>query len=161
MDYIKEINNLLETNIDRNKVQPILDFTLLWNLFELKFCNKKCKTNEISKLVGNIHINNEEKIDNIFNYFRDRYIKYDKTNSKFDKLNFKFIGSDSLKENITYNLIHSKNKLETILHIIYRFRNNLFHWEKGVSFINYQIENFNYANNFLYLILEYKINPKW
>ncbi|EXZ17289.1 hypothetical protein M067_4342 [Bacteroides fragilis str. J-143-4] len=42
--------------------------------------------------------------------------------------------------------------------IIYRYRNNLFHGIKDVTTINYQKDNFIYANKMLKLFIETKWN---
>lgn len=151
MSYIEKINHLIESDINRNDIDYILDFVLLWNLFELQFFWKNCtssKINSFNKKINTIEID----INKYFIYFKDRYSSVD----KFDSLNF----NHTQKEIIRDNLDKEDNKIITILHIIYRFRNNLFHWEKKIEFIEDQKENFEYANAFLYDMLELDIKNK-
>lgn len=76
-----------------------------------------------------------------FIYFKDRYSEND---DKFNNLNIK-----DKKEDIKNNLLTWDNKLYTVIYIISRFRNNLFHWSKRVEFIDLQKENFEKINIFL------------
>ncbi|MDD4151917.1 MAG: hypothetical protein PHR68_04850 [Candidatus Gracilibacteria bacterium] len=145
IDIIKKINYKNNVKLNRNNIQYILDFVLLWNLFELKYlkeCTKKNKIEEFiekneAKIIG-IYSN---EINNIFIYFKDRYNKND---DKFNNLNIK-----DKKEDIKNNLVTGDNKLFTVIYIISRFRNNLFHGSKRIEFIDLQKENFEKINNFL------------
>ncbi len=134
--------------IEDNTIKIIWEFAILWNYFEFNYCNKNCSVSKINSL--DIYYN-EEDLDDIFNYFKDRYIVNGEINNRFNKLNF----NDNLKKHIKDNLLQWKNKITTILHIIYRFRNNMFHWEKDIRFINEQKENFKRVNKFLYSIIKY------
>ena len=140
-------------NISDDIIKIIWEFTILWNYFELTYFNKNCTASNIKSL--NLSIS-ENDIKDIFNYFKNRYINNGSGNNKFDSLNL----DSTLKERIENNLINWNNKIKTILQILYRFRNNLFHWEKDIDFIDWQIdfidwqkENFKKANEFLYIII--------
>jgi len=143
MDYIRKINDLIGSNIDRDNVQYILDFVLLWNLFELRYCDKNCTKNKIE----NLNYWDISNLNWVFDYFKDRYIN---NSEKFNNLNFE----SCLKNIIKDNLSNWTDKEKTILHIIYRFRNNMFHWEKEIYNIEWQEENFENANKFLYELLK-------
>lgn len=141
MDIIKKINTNYNSNLQRKNIQYILDFVLLWNLFELKYFEKYFKENKLENFIKNNNYNEINELDDIFIYFKDRYSEND---DKFNNLNIK-----DKKEDIKNNLLTWDNKLYTVIYIISRFRNNLFHWSKRVEFIDLQKENFEKINIFL------------
>jgi len=162
-------NNILQNNradkLEGNDIQNVLAFTLLWNLYEdLFWTRNKENTNSsaysLGKALGTIEIKkdkfNEDNINPIFCYF---YEKYQDTN-KFESLKFRKQGKDAevkVKLTIMLNSMieHNKgDKLYFIMAIVFRFRNNLFHGEKQLISIQYQEENFKYANQFLMHIIE-------
>ena len=164
-DVIFHINKNSKSNIKRNNIQYLLDFTLLWNLFELKYFDNFFKVYDRERNINliddfiNIHWNNidDNRINKYFNYFKDRYTvneEFDdeineKIKNRFDKLNIRWEHINIIKNNLS----NSENKLYTVIYIIARYRNNFFHWMKNVKFIGWQKENFEISNNFLLHIL--------
>ena len=155
MDVIYSINKKYRVNLERDEIQYILDFTLLWNLFELEFFYDNCNKTSIKNKVENYWRNLDKLlIDKTFEYFKNRYISDWVWNEKTKYLNPKNI---SHKREIIDNLINDSHKLFTIIFIIYRYRNNLFHWNKRIELIDWQDKNFKVTNRFLeYLLFENK-----
>ena len=132
--------------IEKNKIEFILEFTILWNLFEKDFFVTDFKTYKINDFI--VVYWNRVTVD-LFDFFQERYLDNWEINSKFENLRFK----ENQINDIKTNLINSENKLFTIIHILNRFRNNLFHWEKPVQSL-YELEDiFVKSNNFLKEVL--------
>ena len=156
----KSIINKGNDKINSEDIEQVRDFTLLWNLFEDIFCDKFCKTDKIISLLSKNRIEVLEqntinsKINSIFDYFMDRY----KDNEKLEKLNFNKKNHERDIKNKIQNKevinLDFEEKIQIILFIIYRYRNNLFHGEKDMRYISYQNENFENANDFLMLFIE-------
>jgi len=170
MNIIEWINNNLHKNnrtdkLKENDIQNILAFTMLWNLYEDLFWTRNSdNTNHSAYSLGEAlkTIKNkkdklsEDIINPIFCYFYHRY----QDEVKFNQLKFRDKGADNearkkLENMINSSIEHSKSdKLEFIMAIVFRYRNNLFHGEKQLIKIKYQEENFEYANKFLMHIIE-------
>ena len=169
---MNEIIEWINLNIDNsqdilnsNNIPNIFAFTLLWNLYEDLFWTRNTDNtnNQAYSLRKALEIieSKKDKFDEsvitpIFCYYHTRYQEL----SKFENLKFRDSGADrEAKEKIELMLNstiqHSiSNKLYFIMAIVFRFRNNLFHGEKQLIHIQYQEENFKYANQFLMHIIE-------
>lgn len=152
MSFILDSDLLIDTShyeisLKRNDIMYILDFILLWNLFECKVCSKNFKKEEINNYVSSINIAlNSLYIDEAFFYFKDRYLNNE---NKFENLNLRG-DAQKIKNNLQWN----NDKMYTIIFIIQRYRNNMFHGEKNISFLEWQKNNFEVANAFLSKLLE-------
>ena len=167
IDWINDtIINEREHRIDSSDIDDIRDFSLLWNLFEDICWNQNNENSnafplrEILKIVSSKYQSlrsNQSDIDEIYNYFIDRY----QDNNKFDNLKFR----DNETENIAKTLLEKaindssssitfEEKIKIILSIIHRYRNNLFHGEKDMQYIRLQKGNFEKSNKFLMLFIE-------
>lgn len=148
-------NKWYADNLDRGNITNILDFALLWNLFELKFFEKKFYPKKIDLFIRNCENNIDENIINItYLYFKNRYFENWNFKDKFKEL---FNDRELKYEHFVFNSFGSneiENKIKTIILIIYRLRNNLFHWEKEIKFIEEQEENFKISNDFLMSLLK-------
>jgi len=149
----EKIINSEINNIDKDDIDAIRDFTLLWNLFEALCCNKFADMNIIYRLINDkIELFNEIDYQDIFDYF---YNRYENDINKFNKLNIRSRDQRILVEKVLNNEYEDKeNRLKFIMVIIYRYRNNLFHGEKNMAHIRYQKENFEKTNEFLMYFIE-------
>lgn len=145
-EVINFLNSKLSHNINRDRITNILDFALLWNLFELKFFNKYFKITKIDWFIRKYTWNiSPDILDETYNYFQERYFE----NWNFSN-NFNNLCNDEESQDFIFNsFTNNENKIKTIILIIARLRNNLFHWEKDVWNIEAQEENFWIANKFL------------
>lgn len=144
-------DNWYADNLDRNRITNILDFALLWNLFELKFFNKFFKVEKIDSFIkNNAHNVDNNILNNSYLYFKNRYFE----NWRFNYIFKNLFNNDESKDFIFNSFTSDENKFKVIILIIARFRNNLFHWEKEIKFIEYQEENFKISNDFLMSLLK-------
>lgn len=135
--------------------QSIMHFTFLWSLFEAKVCHKNCNLGQINNSVlnwvqlGCLRIND---FKTNHEYFKNRYTTEDGTlNVKFDALRW---GRTEVQDDVILTLLKTEDELQgkdliSLLAIVYRLRNNLFHGEKWQYELSDQLENFNHANDIL------------
>lgn len=174
-DIIKYLNGFHPNSRinDLTDIQAILEFSIFWNNFEDKITKNKYPNIEDDtdlKTINNKDIecfickklsSDNSELLNILEYFLNRYFGENKKGN-FDDLKRKgkiSILEKELHKKCGYNLknitkIHFKDKIEVISYIIYRFRNNLFHW--GKKPISEQNENFIVINTFLHYLLSKK-----
>ncbi len=132
------------------------DFTLMWSIFEAS------EGQEQNNMLGQITRFSERLasvcptnlIDAEFEYFVQRYIEQGTKSQHFDRLRF----SDDRQIDLVLNTLQSnaprlRDKLETCLLIVYRYRNNLFHGMKDIQRLNAQVENLSRANSLLQKLL--------
>ncbi len=145
--------------IDEARLQSIFYFSLIWNIYEKKLCNKygifKVHPNEHSQKYS-------EKIDSdilntVFAYFKNRYVSNGKPTEHYISFEFK---SESIKSEV-FEYLNSENpvneqKLKSLLLIAFRLRNNLFHGEKEVERLYEQNENFSQINFLLMNLIDNK-----
>lgn len=157
MDFF---GNGVDLNIDG--IDRVRNFSLLWNIFETYACNKNADINKISTAVD--MINERQPIDaGLFpehiDYFSKRYFNEDLSPKEiFEGLKFRQGETDQYaKQMVTETLTgvteSPSENLKSLLFILYRFRNNLFHGEKKVVRLNGQIDNFIVANDILTKVL--------
>ena len=138
--------------IEATDIDEIRDFALLWNLFESIFCNRNANLPKIFQVVDNC-VNHlvEEKYDTIFQYF---YNRYKNDSDKLEALRLKGDAKSIVEHVLNDTYVDKNNKLKFIMSIIYRYRNNLFHGEKNMRYIQLQKENFKQTNAFLMYFIE-------
>lgn len=147
-----------EAALDQEKIDSILHFALIWNLFEGRCCDQSASVSNFEKVterlsnMGQLQIND---FDEAFRYFKGRYIQNGNTNQVFDSLFFRRNDRKEFVENV---LMEDDPKVEDVvlalLIIIYRLRNNLFHGVKELYTLGKQTDNFTNANLVLRRILE-------
>lgn len=133
--------------------QAILQFSLLWSLFEAKALQSKASSRAILTLVkrwaAQIYLNItpfEESLE----YFRQRYFLNGEPTEHFDGLRLRANDSPDLvravlkRENNT-----PADCVAALLIVVYRLRNNLFHGVKWDYGIQGQLNNFKHANSVL------------
>lgn len=162
-------------------------FTLIWNLFE-KYCFKNClsinKIQNFSKKKELLDLD----IGTIFEFFKKAYnldcregYKDDEFSFNNSKYSFRFIAIKGypdpnnkeikyfnedhyyklqiVKKALTTNNQDQTTKIECLLYLMYRIRNNLFHGKKDPRYIEEQEELFALSNSFLLDVIT-KIQPK-
>lgn len=142
-------------------IDRVRNFSLLWNLFERYACNRLANINSISSAVDMINQSEAitaELITDHIEYFSNRYFNSDRSPKPiFEDLKFRDGGDQSAKQRVIDTLTGQqsdpKENLKSLLFILYRFRNNLFHGEKEIINLNKQVENFIIANDLLTKVL--------
>lgn len=150
------IKSYLKTyTIDEESLEIIKWFLILWNLFERDLCQRQANFSIINKAVSGIQLEFDDRlINDIFSHFREIYVSDGKVNRQFESLKF-FRVKKEIK-NFTVEILENKNgepskldKLSCVFHIIYRHRNNLFHGEKQIVDLSFQIKKFEKINEVL------------
>ncbi len=135
--------------LEYDKIDSILYFSLIWNIFEKKYFNKNAKISQVKKFIENIDSIDAGIPNDVFNYYKARYIFNSEETYLFKSFEFK----SSKYKKITLQLLieadSEKEKLEALMYIAFRLRNNLFHGEKEVDKLYDQNENFKQMNSFL------------
>jgi hypothetical protein len=145
--------------IPADELQPVLEFTLVWNLFEKLVCERNAGLPRIRRHV-------DQSIDqNMINgadyhpfveFFQERYedpseeflisvlLSSRRLPSRVDREDIRLV-----KEVLVGNYSDANNVIYALLFIAYRIRNNLFHGEKAVETLHLQKELFETVNAFL------------
>ena len=163
MNEIEWVKNFLQyPDLDECKIINIYRFTLIWNLFETKCCNKDAKISKVSEYLENTELNfSSQIILKVWKHFKTRYVKNNDISDSFNSFEFK---NDSIKESVK-TILKKENptlseKLDSLLKICFRLRNNLYHGEKAVEKLYQQNKNFEMANTFLMELIEVKTNRR-
>ena len=135
--------------------QSIYHFSMIWSLFECYLFENSFSVNKV--LEKEIIITKPEEIYlPAYEYFKSRYIDGNgNTNKIFERLNFR--GNDR-KEYVVENLLDDSpdiiDTVKTMIIIIYRLRNNLFHGLKWDIDFEDQRDNFIHAARVMTKIIE-------
>lgn len=115
-----------------------LEFLIIWSIFETKCFNGFCTTGGIKSFVEKNNLDCSELQKGI-SHFHERYqepirwknlIHQDRNAQKINPIKEKML-----------NLLNDQEKLEFLIYVICRYRNNMFHGNKGVmSWVRYEIE---------------------
>lgn len=144
-------------------IPDVLNFSLMWNLFESRVCEKlnddspnrfiekmKCFIREFPSMNSLVNKNL-----NTLCYFQERYLNDGEFNGKFYCLR---INNPKWKQLVQSVLkgenLEPSSVLLALLIIIYRLRNNFFHGVKPIRELKEQDINFKEANIFLSKILD-------
>lgn len=158
LDVLQWLNEYYNnaTNLNRDEITVVTDFSLLWNLFESVLGERGINKHQLSviALTTNRKSYGVNFYEPFLTYFRRRYVVNNNTNDLFEGLLFRQNDNSELVRNVLIGSEQRADKIiEAILIIIYRFRNNLFHGEKELHNIHTQYENFKQANCFLMSVL--------
>lgn len=155
INWIK--NYLYYEELDTEKIQNILYFMLVWNIFENKFENNHAKISDSKDIAEKLYAVLENNIvDNIWNYYVKRYTSNNTINEIFTKFKFNENDNKVFVQNqlLLADKATKKDKIEALLRISFRLRNNLFHGIKKVHKLYNQNNNFKQINMFLMHILD-------
>ena len=149
---MKRINDLLGIDISVEIGPELLEFLILWNLFEKRLFNNRFSITEAIRKDVKV---SSASLDVAFDYFKKRYIENGQTNSKFDALSFRRNDKKSNVVNILCGVSDViLNRRTAVQIIIYRLRNNLFHGLKEVETLSSNKATFLIVNEFLLSCLE-------
>ncbi|PTB95697.1 hypothetical protein C9994_10635 [Marivirga lumbricoides] len=148
------INRNYGISLSEAEVTPIMEFTLLWNVFENRIFSTDFTIVKLEDWINNNHLDLNPIHDNYL-YFQSRYINPDDGIRRFNVL---FPNNRNEKETI-YSILISNNssekeKLYALGVIAYRLRNNLFHGNKTIEELPWQVVNFTQINQVLMFFLE-------
>jgi predicted NAD/FAD-binding protein len=147
------------SNLTTEEREAIVDFSLLWSLFEARVLDNAANA---GRILGAVAGWNEagtlqaEAYAGQLAYFRQRYFANAEFTHRFHALNLrpnrdKIPLVRSVISGVTNDC---SSEVATVLIIILRYRNNLFHGMKWQYELAGQLDNFTNANNALMTALE-------
>lgn len=163
LEWLKR-NRYYPTDIDETKLKNIFYFTLVWNIFEKECCNNFARMEQHPRyLAESMQLKMDQVIvDSVFKYFKNRYFPNGRVDTKFETFQFGRTANDgrTYKEFVQNKLCDispsNNDKIESLLYIAFRLRNNLYHGIKDVSGLYEQNENFKQINLFLMDVVDKK-----
>ena len=136
----------------------VADFTLIWALFEGTEAHGEdvIVVDELQSIAERVsHDFSVQRLDEFVAFWSDRYIADGSTNHRFDRLNLTHGPHRALVENVLLKDDTSlANRVQAVLLITYRLRNNLFHGVKDIQHLDGQRDNLRYASDLLKTVLE-------
>lgn len=138
--------------------QTIMEFSLLWSLFEGEVMNTSANAGTIRNTVNTWAEKGFlgfEKFSIPFKYFTDRYFNDDQFTGAFERLNFRRNDNIELvQQALSVDQSSYSDRVTALLIIVYRLRNNLFHGIKWADSLKGQLGNFEHANTAIMAAIE-------
>ena len=167
-DAISWVAEATSEKIDADKSQHGISFLLFWSLLEGKFMKNKEKESlspkSLTELSGKVvSFVPEEVVDKAHKLFSDIYFPNLQEDQRFKKLRLevsvrKFLNNQSdelfVRSSLTSMQGSKTDKLLSILLIICRYRNNLFHGIKSPTVLDKFNREFSAINEFLKAIIQ-------
>lgn len=136
----------------------LMDFALLWSLFEGEVLNSAASVNTIEQAVqrwNQAGLLSPQTFAAAAGYFRERYYAGGAFTYRFDHLHLERSGNPEVVRNVLSGQDSAPGSIASALLIIaYRYRNNLFHGEKWAYQLQEQEQNFSHANEMLMRAIE-------
>ena len=146
--------------LNTKEKQAVMEFSLLWSLFEGLVLDYSANVNTIKSKMETweeLGLLGTEELDEYKQYFTRRYIEDGQINDRFTQLHFRNSDNSALVERVLKDETDSASEIITaLLIIVFRYRNNFFHGYKWAYGFADQLNNFNKANELLIQVL--KIN---
>jgi len=138
--------------------EAIVSFAFLWSFFEARLMENGANAKRIAGLVDQWNAAGEldaDLYDAELAYFKDRYFRHGEFTPRFGKLNLRRADMPDLVASVIRGVNDDvRDGVLTLLLIVWRLRNNLFHGEKWAYWLEGQRDNFDHANAALIRILE-------
>ncbi len=136
----------------------IFNFTFLWSLFEAQIMGNFARADLICAKVDEWRAAgtlDAEQYDGELAYFRQRYFAEGVFTHHFPHLNLRPADQrETVRSVLDGSNNNPRDRLLTVMMIVWRFRNNLFHGEKWAYHLEGQLQNFTHANAILMRLLE-------
>ena len=144
--------------LSEEEKSEIMQFSLLWSLFEAQVLNTSASPRSIQTKIKSWEkagLINLSEFENYRKYFSQRYIENGNTNYRFPHLHFRRNDKPDLVERVLkYETNGVSEVVVALLIIIYRYRNNFFHGIKWAYEFKEQLDNFRISNELLIQLLE-------
>ncbi len=138
--------------------EAIVSFSFLWSLFEAQLMENNANAKKISDAVDRWEAAGSlaaDLYDGDIAYFRDRYFQNGDFTYHFGHLNLRKSDMPVLVGDVISGTNEAaRDRVLTVLLVVWRFRNNLFHGAKWTYWLGGQLDNFNHANAVLMRVLE-------
>lgn len=136
----------------------IFSFTFLWSLFEAQVMGTAARADLICAKVDmwqDAGTLDADQYNTELVYFRSRYFANGEFTHHFAHLHLRHADQPNLVRSVLNGSNNNpRDRLLTVLLIVWRFRNNLFHGKKWAYQLEGQLANFNYANAVLIRLIE-------
>ncbi|RMB02744.1 hypothetical protein BXY39_3095 [Eilatimonas milleporae] len=136
----------------------IFSFTFLWTLFEARVMGNFARADLIRVKVDEWYdagTLNADRYDAELAYFRQRYYANGDFTIHFRRLRLRAVDQLDIVQSVLDGRSNDpRDRLLTLLMIVWRFRNNFFHGEKWSYRFQDQLSNFTHANAILIRLLE-------
>lgn len=136
----------------------LMDFALLWSLFEGEVLNAAASVNAIEQLVqgwAQAGLLAPQTFAVEAAYFKDRYFADGTFTYRFDHLHLDRSGNPQVVRNVLSGQDSAPESIASaLLIIVFRYRSNLFHGQKWAYQLQEQEQNFSHANNVLMRAVE-------
>lgn len=144
--------------LSNEEISAILDFSLLWALFESRLLNTEGSARSICDLVDGWQKDgtlDAPSFDPELGYFRQRYFANGAFTDHFDHLHLRRNDQEGVVRAVIDGSDNDpRTRVAAILIIIFRYRNNLFHGVKWQYKLVDQLGNFTAANAVLMKVLD-------
>lgn len=152
-------NMLGGTELRPEATSAVANFTMMWNLFEGVVCRNHANVKEFERLAAcladaPVDEGDLRSLDDCLAFWSFRYRNPEGFSSRFDGLHFRPNDRREVVEDVLLsNRGDLKGKLLSLMVIVYRLRNNLFHGLKTIDMLNDQVQNLNTASQCLGTLL--------
>jgi hypothetical protein len=152
-------NMLGGTELRPEATSAVASFTMMWNLFEGVVCGNHANVNEFERLAARladapVDEGDLGSLEDCLAFWSFRYRNPEGFSSRFDGLHFRPNDRREIVEDVLLgNRGDLKDKLLSLMVIVYRLRNNLFHGLKTIDMLNDQVQNLNTASQCLGTLL--------
>ena len=136
-----------EVSLDEERYLEVRNFVFLWNVYEREFLENKCS---VGKVWSNYGVFEPEQ--SVLNEYYAFLVKKYSSEVLFKRLKLAWdegTYESDVKSIISKTSPSSNEKMKVCMLIIWRYRNNLFHGGKEISYIWKQGIIFREANKFL------------
>lgn len=148
--------------LDAAELQPVLEFTLIWNLFERETCDRFVRISSVREHVNRASNRGQlerDAYEPYLTFFRGRYQAEEFLADYLLSGRHRHMARDLedislLREVLAGTITDTNNVVYSLLFIAYRVRNNLFHGEKDVYTLHLQKELFKTINSLLSTYLQ-------
>lgn len=151
---INWITDYLHVDFKNKLLESVLAFLLYWNTFEARLFERNFRSESVRDDEINIHIE-DEIVSDSFEFAKQRYVSPIGTlNTEFKDLGFRNLSKNKEIETEDEKYVREvlltdspviQNRLNAMIIIIYRLRNNLFHGEKSIQKALRQTDLLNWA----------------
>jgi hypothetical protein len=161
LNWLKKHNQT--TRLNKKRLNSLMTFTLMWNLFEFNYFNEENRLTPTS--LKRLALSMREAIIpdkylKFIQHFRNRYIEdIEEGKNKFDNLQLNNIDKDFVFTTLI-NCSPKENIITALFLISHRFRNNLFHGRKEPITLHLYDQQFNIINEFLSTFIDDTLNDR-
>lgn len=146
------------SDLQQQEKDAVMQFSLLWSLFEAQALESSASSNSILKKCQKWSQRGVLELDTLqcfLDYFKERYIEQGKPNDRFKHLHLRRNDKPELVINVLRGIeTDLGNILAVLLIIVYRYRNNFFHGIKWAYNFRDQLDNFTNANRLLSMLIK-------